>query len=488
MNFDPNVTVLIVAILLLLSVLASKTANRTGLPVLALFLLIGMLAGSEGIGNIVFDSAVTARFLGTIALCFILFSGGLDTKTQQIQPVMWKGIILSTLGVLVTALSLGVFVYWITGFGWMESMLLGSIVSSTDAAAVFSIFRSKNTGLKRRLRPILELESGSNDPMAYFLVITFITIIKQPETPLWVMIVEFLKGMGIGLLMGVLIGKLMARVINRVNLFSEGLYPVLTIAMMLLSMSFTEFIGGNGFLSVYLSGLMLGNSNIIHKRSLLKFYDGFAWLMQILMFLCLGLLVFPSQIIAVIGPGLLISVFLILIVRPLAVFLCLLPFKTYYKDLFLVSWGGLKGAVPIIFAIYPMVENIPHAGDIFNLVFFITLTSILLQGTTLFKIAGWLKLTIPERIVKKTILEFDSDTIKSVLEEITVESNFRCINHTIVEMALPKTALIVMIERDSKYFTPNGLTVIEVGDKLTVLADSRENLLSTFTSLKELPA
>jgi cell volume regulation protein A len=205
------------------------------------------------------------------------------------------------------------------------------------------------------------------------------------------------------------------------------------------------------------------------------------------MFLCLGLLVFPSQIVGVIVPGLLISTFLILIVRPLAVVLCLLPFRTYYKDQLLISWGGLKGAVPIIFAIYPMVENVPHAGDIFNLVFFITLTSLLLQGTTLFKFAGWLKLTIPERIVKKTILEFDSDTIKSVLEEIMVEPDFRCVNHTIVEMALPKTALIVMIERDDKYFTPNGSTIIETGDKLTILADSTENLHSTFASLKERP-
>jgi cell volume regulation protein A len=484
MNLDPSIILLIVSILLFLSVLVSKTANRTGLPALVLFLFIGMLAGSDGIGNITFDSPETARFLGVIALCFILFSGGLDTKMQQIKPVIRKGITLSTLGVLITALSLGVFVRWMTDFSWLESMLLGSIVSSTDAATVFSIFRSKNGGLKRNLRPTLELESGSNDPMAYFLTITFITMIQNPETSIMAMIFGLLKGMGLGLGIGFALGKGMVRVINKVGLFAEGLYPVLTISLMFLSFSLTEFIGGNGFLSVYLSGLILGNSNFIHKRSLMKFYDGFAWLMQILMFLSLGLLVFPSQMASIVGIGLLISVFLIFVVRPLAVFLCMLPFKVYYKDLILISWGGLKGAVPIIFATYPMVEHIPHANTIFHIVFFITLTSLLLQGTTLFKFAGLLKLAIPEKIVKKTILEFDTDAIKSVLEEISVEADFRCVNHTIVDMKLPKTALIVMIEREDKYFTPNGSTNIEVGDRLTILADSKENLNITFNALK----
>ncbi len=484
MNVNPTIVILVVSILLFASVLVSKTANRTGLPVLALFLLIGMLAGSEGIGKISFDNPQTAQFLGIIALCFILFSGGLDTKFDQIKPIVWKGITLSTFGVLITAITLGVFVHWVTDFNWMESFLLGSIVSSTDAATVFAIFRSKATGLKRNLLPTLELESGSNDPMAYFLTITFISLIGQPETSVWAMVPLFLKGMSLGALMGFVIGRLTVRVINRVDLFVEGLYPVLTIAMMFFSYSLTEFIGGNGFLAIYISGLTLGNSNFIHKRSLLKFYDGFAWLMQILMFLTLGLLVFPKQMVPIIGIGLLISVFLMLIVRPLAVFLCLWPFKMYYKDLMFISWVGLKGAVPIIFATYPMVEKVPNANMIFNIVFFITLTSLLLQGTTLFHVAKWLKLTIPEGKAKKTILEFDSETIKSVLEEITVEPGFKCVNRTIVDMELPKTALIVMIERDDKYFTPNGSTIIEPGDRLTILADSKTNLDVTYNALK----
>jgi cell volume regulation protein A len=484
MNVDPTIIIIVSAVLLFISVLTSKTANRTGLPMLMFFLLIGMLAGTDGIGKISFENPDTAQFLGIIALCFILYSGGLDTKFDQIKPVVWRGVILATLGVLITAFCLGAFVYWVTDFSWLESLLLGSIVSSTDAATVFSIFRSKSTGLKRNLRQTLELESGSNDPMAYFLTLMFISLIKQPDTSIWIMIPGFLKGMALGTVMGYLIGKLTVRIINKVNLFVEGLYPVLTIAMMLFSYSLTEFIGGNGFLAIYISGLIVGNSNFIHKRSLLKFYDGFAWLMQIMMFITLGLLVFPSQMVPIIGIGLLISVFLMLVARPIAMILCLLPFKVYYKDLTFISWVGLKGAVPIIFATYPMVEKIPHADVIFHIVFFITLTSLMLQGTTLFSTAKWLKLTIPEGKAKKPILEFESESIKSVLDEILVEADFRCVNHAIVDLQLPKTSLIVMIERDDKYFTPNGTTIIELGDRLIVLADTQENIDITYNALK----
>ena len=484
MSVSPTIILLIVSILLFVSVVVSKTANRTGLPMLTLFLLIGILAGQEGIGKITFDTPETAQFLGIIALCFILFSGGLDTKFDQVKPIVWRGTVLATFGVLLTATSLGAFVYWVTDFGWLESLLLGSIVSSTDAAAVFSIFRSKNTGLKRNLRPTLELESGSNDPMAYFLTLTFISLIREPDLSVWIMIPIFLKGMMLGALMGFVIGKITVRVINNINLYVEGLYPVLTIAMMFFSYALTEFIGGNGFLAIYISGLVIGNSNFIHKQSLLKFYDGFAWLMQILMFITLGLLVLPSHMLPIVGVGLLISVFLILVARPLAMILCLLPFKIRYKDLTFVSWVGLKGAVPIIFATYPIVEKIPNADTIFHIVFFITLTSLLLQGTTLFNVAQWLKLTIPEGKAKKPILDFDSDTEKPLLEEIAIEPNFECVGKTIVNLELPKTVLIVMVEREDKYFTPRGSTVLEAGDRLTILSDTETNLEAAFHVLK----
>ena len=485
MNVDPTIIIAVSAVLLFISVLTSKTANRTGLPMLIFFLLIGMLAGTDGIGKISFDNPGTAQFLGIIALCFILYSGGLDTKYNQVKPVLWRGIVLATLGVLITATCLGAFVYWVTDFTWLESLLLGSIVSSTDAAAVFGIFRSKSTGLKRNLRPMLELESGSNDPMAYILTLTFISLIKQPDASVWTMILGFFKGMSLGALMGYIIGKLTVRIINQVKLFVEGLYPVLTIAMMFFSYSLTELIGGNGFLAIYISGLVVGNSNFIHKRSLLHFYDGFSWLMQIMMFITLGLLVFPSHMVPVIGIGLIISLFLMFIVRPLAMIICLLPFKIYYKDLTFVSWVGLRGAVPIIFATYPMVANIQRADAILHIVLIITLTSLMFQGTTLFRTAKWLKLAIPEGKAKKPVLEFDSESIKSVLEEIVVESNFRCVNHAIVDLQLPKTSLIVMIERDDKYFTPNGSSIIELGDTLIILADTKENVEITHKALKE---
>ena len=484
MSVSPAIILLVVSILLFASVVMSKTANRTGLPMLTLFLLIGILAGQEGIGKISYDNPETAQFLGIIALCFILFSGGLDTKFESIKPIVWRGTVLATLGVLLTAISLGAFVYWVTDFGWLESLLLGSIVSSTDAAAVFSIFRSKSTGLKRNLRPTLELESGSNDPMAYFLTLTFISLIKQPDLSVWSMIPVFVKGMAIGALMGFLIGKLMVRVINNINLYIEGLYPVLTIAMMFFSYSFTEFITGNGFLAIYISGLVVGNSNFIHKRSLMKFYDGFAWLMQILMFLTLGLLVLPSRMLPIAGVSLLISVFLMIVARPLSMILCLLPFKVYYKDLTFVSWVGLKGAVPIIFATYPMVEQIPNADTIFHIVFFITLTSLLLQGTTLFNAAKWLKLTIPDGKAKVPIMDFDSDTVKPLLEDIVIAYNYKCVDKAIVNLELPQTVLIVMIEREDKYFTPRGSTILEVGDRLSILADTRDNLEVAFDALK----
>ena len=484
MSVSPAIILLVVSVLLFASVVMSKTANRTGLPMLTLFLLIGILAGQEGIGKISYDNPETAQFLGIIALCFILFSGGLDTKFESIKPIVWRGTVLATFGVLLTAVSLGAFVYWVTDFGWLESLLLGSIVSSTDAAAVFSIFRSKSTGLKRNLRPTLELESGSNDPMAYFLTLTFISLIREPDLSILSMIPVFVKGMALGALMGYLIGKLMVRVINNINLYVEGLYPVLTIAMMFFSYSFTEFISGNGFLAIYISGLVVGNSNFIHKRSLMKFYDGFAWLMQILMFLTLGLLVLPSRMLPIVGVSLLISIFLILVARPLSMILCLLPFKVYYKDLTFVSWVGLKGAVPIIFATYPMVEQIPNADTIFHIVFFITLTSLLLQGTTLFNAAKWLKLTIPDGKAKIPIMDFDSDTVKPLLEDIVIAYNYKCVDKAIVNIELPQTVLIVMIEREDKYFTPRGSTILEVGDRLSILADTRDNLELAFDALR----
>ena len=390
---NPEYFLLIGSLLLLISIILSKTSHKLGVPSLLFFLLIGMLAGSEGIGGIYFDNSYIVQFVGIIALIFILFSGGLDTKWGDVKPVLWKGVALSTAGVLITTLTVGFFINWIAGFPLMESLLIGAIISSTDAAAVFSIFRSKKGGMKHNLEALLELESGSNDPMAYFLTVTLIFMILNPETSIPSMVLSLIQSIGLGVILGVLFGKGMVELINRIKLHLEGLYPVLTIALALLTFSLTNYVGGNGYLSVYIAALILGNSEFVHKTEQIQFHDGLALLMQIIMFLALGLLVFPSQMVPVMGVGILISLFLMLVARPLAVFICLSPFKVGFKDQIFISWVGIKGAVPIILATYPIVAGINGGDMIFNIVFFITLTSALIQGSTINTAAKYLGLS-----------------------------------------------------------------------------------------------
>lgn len=395
MNITSENILLIGAILLFLSLLAGKASSRFGIPVLVIFLGIGMLAGSEGIGKIYFDNPRATQFIGIVALNVILFSGGLDTSWASVRPVVWHGITLSTLGVLLTASVLGVFVWLITDFTFYEGLLLGSIVSSTDSAAVFSILRSKNLSLKGNLRPTLEFESGSNDPMAYVLTIAFTSLVTIPDASVGKVLLIFIQQLLIGGILGLILGKLSKETINRIRLEYEGLYTVLIIAIMLFSFSFTDFLGGNGFLAVYLCGLYLGNQQLIHKKKFIKSFDGLAWLMQIVLFLTLGLLVFPGQVIPVISIGLLIAFFLILVARPLSVFTCLSFFKIENRSKLFIAWVGLRGAVPIVFATYPLIAGAEKANMIFNIVFFISLTSVLIQGTTLPYMAKMLHLTSP---------------------------------------------------------------------------------------------
>ncbi len=476
---------LIGSILLFISLFAGKTSFKFGVPVLVLFISIGMLAGSEGIGGIYFDNPKTAQFIGIVALNFILFSGGLDTDWKQIKPVIWHGITLSTLGVMLTAVSLGIFVWAVTDFTIYEGLLLGSIVSSTDSAAVFSILRAKSLALKGNLRPTLELESGSNDPMAYILTIVFTGLVVNQDATLLGILPMFLAQLIMGAITGLVFGKLSTWFINKIQLDYEGLYIVLVIAIMFFTFSFTNFIGGNGFLAVYISSVFLGNQDLIHKKKILKSFDSFAWLMQIVLFLTLGLLVYPSQIVPVIGIGLLISAFLIIIARPLSVFISLLPFKIDLPSRWFYSWVGLRGAVPIVFATYPLLAGVEQAHMIFNIVFFISLTSILLQGTTLPVVAKWLKLTIPESLKKRTKTDIElSDSIKSLLTEIKIPENSPVAGKQIVQLGLPPTTLISFILRDNKYITPNGSTVIETNDTLFVLSENKNSLSDVFQCLK----
>lgn len=476
MNLTIENILLVGSLLLFVSIIVGKTSFRFGVPVLLLFLTIGMLVGTDGIGNIHFDDPKIAQFIGVVSLNFILFSGGLDTSWTAVKPILKEGLVLSTVGVLITAVTLGAFVFWVTDFTIYESMLLGSIVSSTDAAAVFSILRSKSLALKKNLRPTLELESGSNDPMAYVLTIAFLTLVVNQDQTVASIIPLFLQQMILGGVAGFVFGKISKYVINYIKLDFEGLYPVLVIALMFITFSATDFVGGNGFLAIYICAVYLGNQDLIHKKAIIKFYDGFAWLMQIVLFLTLGLLVFPSEIVPYMGIGLLISLFLIVVARPLSVFISLMFFKMKLRRRIYISWVGLRGAAPIVFATYPLLAGIDKADMIFNIVFFISVTSILIQGTTLTVVAKWLHLALPDNLKKVTEVDrLILNLPKSTLKEFVVSAEYYSIGKRIVDLNFPSSTFIIMIKRNGQYIRPGGSTIIEVDDVLMVLADREKD-------------
>ena len=484
MDFTVESILVVGSFLLFISILASKISTKIGVPTLLIFLAIGMLAGSDGIGGINFENYHLAKVLGATTITLILFFGGLDTDFAHIRPIIWNGVLLSTVGVLITAFSIGYFIHWVTDFSVTEGLLMGAIVSSTDAAAVFSILRSKNINLKYNLAPTLEFESGSNDVMAYFLMIFFIGVLTQGgDVSLLSAIPVFFKEMFIGGTVGVLIGKAMVFVVNKANLTHESLYPGLTLSMILFAYSATNMIHGSGFLAVYIAALMLGSQDFLHKKSLLRFYEGITWLMQVVMFIVLGLLVFPKRLIPVAGIGLLLSLMLMFVARPLGVFLSLAFFKKVGRNQkIFISWVGLRGAVPIVFATYPLLEGIEKSDTIFHLVFFIVFTSILFQGTTLYPLAKWLKLEakIPKKKARAIHL---SEDVKSELIELVVPKDSIAVGKKIVELGFPKNSLIVLINRQKSYLTPRGDTSIEVGDKLMIMSEDKQELKEVETCL-----
>ncbi len=480
MDLSIDNIVLIGSILLFISIFAGKTGYRFGVPTLVLFLMVGMLFGSDGLG-IRFSNANIAQFIGMLALNIILFSGGMDTKISEIKPVIWRGGVLATVGVLLTAVLTGFFIYWLTNnffsyvtFTLFEALLLASVMSSTDSASVFGILRSKGVGLKERLQPLLEFESGSNDPMAYLLTITFIQLINGSSGG-GIHILGFLFFQLIaGSLMGYALGKLAVWTINKINLGNQYLYPVLLIAFTFFIFALTNDLQGNGYLAVYIAGLVIGNSKFAHKHSSKLFFNGLTWLFQIIMFITLGLLVNPKELLPIAGIGLAVSFFLIFVSRPVSVFLCLLPFNQMTnKAKVYVSWVGLRGAVPIIFATIALTENIEKAPTIFNIVFFVTLVSLLVQGTTLPVVAKWLHLSgEPEE--KTQLSEFDiefSDDINSVMKEVVIEPQFLSNGNRIMDISLPKKTLVVMVKRKEQYIVPTGSTELQVGDILLLISD-----------------
>ncbi|WP_318348339.1 potassium/proton antiporter [Aquipluma nitroreducens] len=493
MSIQIELILLVVSVLFFLSILAGKASSRFGVPALLLFLGVGMLCGSDGLG-IQFEDNHIAQNIGTIALCIILFSGGLDTKISEIRPIIAQGVVLATLGVFLTAIITGVIIWWVlgmtmasAGISLLTSLLLASTMASTDSASVFSILRSKGLHLKNNLRPMLELESGSNDPMAYVLVISLISIIKLEIVPnYWIVGGTLILQLVIGAVLGFLLGKLAVRIINSLKIGNDSLYPILVFTFCIFIFSLTYFIKGNGFLAVYIGGLVIGNSKFVHKRSSLNFFDGLAWMFQLIMFLTLGLLVNPHELLPILVPGLIISFLMIFFSRPLTVFLCLLPFvKMSFKDKTYISWVGLRGAVPIIFAIFPLVENVPNARIIFNIVFLCTLVSLMVQGTSLPLIARWLNLAEKPRQIKK-LRDFDvdfSNDIKSVATEIEITAKILNNGNQLMNLSLPDNTVVVMVKREEKYFVPTGKTTLKVKDKILIITDDHEALLETYKNL-----
>ena len=480
---------LICSVILFVSILAGKAGFRVGLPALLLFLGIGMLFGSDGLG-LQFSNPQIAQFIGMIALSIILFSGGMDTKLSEIKPIASQGVVLATLGVLVTTAITGYFIFWLTGLvaGYetltlAESLLMAAVMSSAGSASVFCILRSKGVYLKQRLRPTLELESGSNDPMAYMLTIILIAYIQSNGMNFLDGAISLAVQLILGLIAGYILGKVSVWIINKVNVENQSLYPILLLAVIFFIFSITSLLKGNGYLAVYIAGLVVGNTKIIHKKSIVTFFDGFTWLWQIVMFITLGLLVNPHELLPVAGIGLTVGIFMIIFARPITVFLCLLPFRNFTtKAKLYISWVGLRGAVPIIFATYPLIAGIENANLIFNVVFFITILSLLVQGTTVTHVARWLHLTDPPERKDEFGIELPEE-IKSAMSEIDITKEVLSHGNKLMQLKLPDHTLAVMVKRDGKYFIPKGNTELHENDKLLMISDNDEALLQSYESL-----
>lgn len=480
MEFSAENILLLGAILVFCSIIISKTGYRFGIPSLLLFLVVGMIFGSDGLG-LHFGNAGQAQFIGMMALSIILFSGGVDTKINEIRPVLSPGIMLSTIGVLLTTLLTGLFIFYISHWTGLDihmslvvSLLLAATMSSTDSASVFSILRSQKLNLKHNLRPMLELESGSNDPMAYMLTIVLIQLATANDASISDIATNFAFQFIFGGLAGYGIGKLMVWINNRINLSNTSLYPILILSFVFFTFTITDLLKGNGYLAVYIAGIVLGNAKIVNRRETQTFFDGLTWLVQIVMFLALGLLVNPHELLSVAPTALLIGLFMMLIARPLSVILCLLPFRSLPKQAWtFTSWVGLRGAVPIIFATYPVVANVDGASQIFNIVFFITLLSLVLQGSTIATLARKLHLDLP---IEKTGNDFGvelPDEINSSLKDIIVTKEMITNGDRLADMRLPKGTLVMIIKRGSEYIVPNGSVSLHIGDKLLLISENQ---------------
>ena len=462
--------VLVAAILLLLGIASSKFSARLGLPVLVLFLVVGMLAGSEGIGGVEFDNFPLAHGIGTVALGVILFDGGLRTPISSIR-IAWKpAFLLATVGVLGTSLITGFAASWLLGIPLLEGLLIGSIVGSTDAAAVFAVLRSAGVNLREDLAATLEVESGSNDPMAIFLTVGVLELLLGNIEPGLDLIWLFVEQMGIGMVVGLLVSWLAVKLINRINLEAAGLYPVLTGACGMLAYAVAANIGGSGFLAVYIAGIVLGNSRLVFGRGTMLFHDGLAWAGQITMFVVLGLLSFPSRLAEIATGGILVAAVLILVARPLVVYPLLIPLRYNLRETTLIAWVGLKGAVPIVLATFPFLFGYPNGTGVFNVVFFVVLISAITQGWPLPFIAR--KLGLQEEVGPKPSVTLEITSLRDVdadIVEYTVGTETRASGKKLNQLALPEGVVVAMISRGKDLIPPRGSTRIQAEDHVFVV-------------------
>lgn len=456
---------IISGLVLLICITSSKMLCKFGVPMLLIFIVLGMLFGSDGIVGIYFDNYDLTSKLCSIALVFIMFYGGFGTNWKMAKPVANQSILMSTFGVIITSLLTGVFCYFILNTSLLEGLLIGSIVGSTDAASVFTILRSQKLNLKSEIASLLEVESGSNDPIAYMMTLSIIMIMSSGLS--WSIVPMILKQVIFGILLGVVLAKATVFIIRRANFELEGFYSIFIIAIAILAYALSEFIGGNGYLSVYISGIILGNSKIPHKKSLVVFFDGISWIMQIMLFFMLGLLSFPSRLPEVIGVSIIISIFMIFIARPIATHFILRGFKTPIKEQILISWVGLRGAASIVFAIFAITSGVPIENDIFHIIFFIALISVSVQGTLLPKVAQKLDLVDNDTTVLKTFNDYQEDK-STMLLEYNVSRSSKWMNKTIMDAEIPDDILIVMIKRNGQVIVPKGSTEILENDILVL--------------------